>query len=54
MRIAKTARVALSNGETITVTFDKVDGTRTVRRIIFEHFDYFVSEWNRFEARKNG
>ena len=33
MRTARTARVALSNGETITVTFDKMDGTRTMRRI---------------------
>lgn len=33
MRTARNARVALSNGETITVTFDKMDGTRTVRRI---------------------
>jgi hypothetical protein len=27
---------------------------RTVRRIIFEHFDYIVTEWNRFQERKNG
>lgn len=28
--------------------------TRTVRQIIFEHFEYIVSEWNRFQERKNG
>jgi len=27
---------------------------RTVRRIIFEHFDYIVSEWRRFQEKKNG
>jgi len=27
---------------------------RTVRSIIFEHFDYIVSEWNRFQEQKNG
>lgn len=27
---------------------------RTVRKIIFEHFDYFVIEWNLFQERKNG
>jgi hypothetical protein len=27
---------------------------RTVRRIIFEHFDYIVSEWRRFEEQRNG
>lgn len=27
---------------------------RTVRKIIFEHFDYFVVEWNLFQERKNG
>ena len=27
---------------------------RTVRRIIFEHFDYIVTEWNKFQERKNG
>ena len=32
-RTAKTARVALSNGEEILVTFNKVDGTQTTRRI---------------------
>jgi hypothetical protein len=31
--IAKTARVALSNGETIFVTFTKTDGTKTMRNI---------------------
>lgn len=27
---------------------------RAVRRIIFEHFDYVVSEWNKFQEKKNG
>ena len=27
---------------------------RTVRKIIFEHFDYIVSEWKRWEEMKNG
>ena len=27
---------------------------RTVRRIIFEHFDYIVSEWEKFQERKDG
>lgn len=27
---------------------------RTVRRIIFEHFDYIVSEWNRFQETRHG
>ena len=27
---------------------------RIVRRIIFEHFDYLVSEWNEFEEKKHG
>jgi len=27
---------------------------KTVRRIIFEHFDYIVTEWNKFQERKNG
>ena len=27
---------------------------RTVRRIIFEHFDYIVIEWNKFQEAKNG
>jgi len=26
---------------------------RTVRRIIFEHFDYIVSEWDSFQEQKN-
>ena len=26
----------------------------TVRRIIFEHFDYIVSEWRKFQEKKNG
>lgn len=25
---------------------------RTVRKIIFEHFEYLVAEWNRFQERK--
>jgi hypothetical protein len=27
---------------------------RAVRNIIFQHFDYIVSEWNRFQEEKNG
>ena len=27
---------------------------KTVRKIIFEHFDYMVSEWNRFQETKHG
>jgi hypothetical protein len=27
---------------------------RTVRSIIYQHFDYIVSEWNRFQEQKNG
>jgi hypothetical protein len=27
---------------------------RTVRSIIYQHFDYIVSEWNSFQERKNG
>jgi hypothetical protein len=27
---------------------------RAVRRIIFEHFDYIVGQWNEFQERKNG
>lgn len=26
---------------------------RIVRRIIFEHFDYIVEEWNNFQEKKN-
>ncbi len=26
---------------------------RTVRSIIFQHFDYIVTEWNRFQELKN-
>src|SRR4030042_860026 len=26
---------------------------RTVRRIIFEHFDYIVTEWNKFQEAKD-
>lgn len=27
---------------------------RTVRRIIFQHFDYIVAEWATFQEKKNG
>lgn len=27
---------------------------RTVRRIIFEHFDYIAEEWRKFQEKKNG
>jgi len=27
---------------------------RIVRRIIFEHFDYIVSEWEKFQEGKDG
>ncbi len=27
---------------------------RIVRRIIFEHFDYIVSEWSKFQEKQNG
>jgi len=27
---------------------------RLVRKIISENFDYFVTEWNSFQERKNG
>ena len=27
---------------------------RTVRRIIFEHFDYIVEQWNDFQERRDG
>jgi len=27
---------------------------RTVRKIIFENFDYILSEWEKFQERKNG
>ncbi len=27
---------------------------RAARQIIFEHFDYIVSQWNEFQERKNG
>jgi hypothetical protein len=26
---------------------------RNVRRIIFEHFDYILEEWNTFQEKKN-
>ena len=26
---------------------------RTVRRIIFEHFDYIVDEWGKFKEKMN-
>ena len=27
---------------------------RNIRKIIFNHFDYIVSEWNKFQEAKNG
>jgi hypothetical protein len=27
---------------------------RVVRRIIFEHFDYIVSEWTKWQERRDG
>ena len=27
---------------------------RNVRKIIFNHFDYIISEWNKFQESKNG
>lgn len=27
---------------------------RTVRRIIFQHFDYMVAEWAKFQEQRNG
>ena len=27
---------------------------RTVRRIIFEHFDYIVAQWNELQEKNNG
>jgi hypothetical protein len=27
---------------------------RTARRIIFEHFDYIVAEWNKWQEMTNG
>jgi hypothetical protein len=27
---------------------------RMVRRIIFDHFDYIVEQWNAFQERKHG
>jgi hypothetical protein len=27
---------------------------RSVRRLIFEHFDYIVSQWEKFQERKHG
>jgi len=27
---------------------------RTVRKIIFDHFDYIVEQWNDFQKKKNG
>lgn len=27
---------------------------RTVRKIVFEHFDYIVAQWNEFQEQKNG
>jgi hypothetical protein len=27
---------------------------RTVRRIIYDHFDYIAESWNEFQERRNG
>lgn len=27
---------------------------RAVRKVIFEHFDYIIDQWNEFQERKNG
>ena len=27
---------------------------RTTRKFIFQHFDYIVEEWNRFQETRNG
>lgn len=27
---------------------------RAVRKIVFEHFDYIVAQWEEFQERKNG
>lgn len=27
---------------------------RSVRRIIFEHFDYIIEQWNEFQERRDG
>lgn len=31
----------------------KTNDRRTVRKIIFEHFDYIESEWNNFQERRH-
>jgi hypothetical protein len=31
---------------------DKTD-KRIVRRIIYEHFDYIIAEWSKFEEKRN-
>lgn len=28
--------------------------TRTIRKLIFQHFDYIVEEWNNFQETRNG
>ncbi|RKX76549.1 MAG: hypothetical protein DRP87_11580 [Spirochaetes bacterium] len=28
--------------------------TREIKKIIYQHFDYLVSEWGRFQEGKNG
>ena len=30
----------------------KVNEKRMIRKLIFENFDYIISEWNKFEERK--
>jgi len=27
---------------------------RTIRKLIFQHFDYIVAEWNKFQEARNG
>jgi len=27
---------------------------RAVRKIIFEHFDYIIDQWNKFQENRNG
>lgn len=42
-----------NNGKGMRTNANAAD-KRIVRRIIFEHFDYIVSEWIKFEEKKNG
>jgi hypothetical protein len=47
------------NPETFEISEARAHGMSTadkrlVRRIIYEHFDYFVAEWNSFQERRNG